>query len=632
MSIFFNFLFVIVISPFLLLLNGCNSEDAFSDESTVKLERIDITASPITTRGVSELTLAIGNEQLFEAVGHYSDGSSHTLTDLNVSNWHTSNSDAGYFDKSGIFTANNKGYTTLTATKDGVTSNAVGVDVSDAIITAIQVMPSPRSKVFNGVVNLAKGQTQRLVATATYSDGTSSDVTDSVAWTPVDTATATVSPAGLFSAVTVGHTTLTATKDGVISNAVGVDVSDAVITAIQVTPSPVNVAKGQTQQLVATATYSDGTSFDVTDSVTWKAVDTATATVSPAGLFSAVTVGHTTLTATKDGVISNAVGGDVSDAVITAIQVTPSPVNVAKGQTQRLVAMAAYSDGTSSDVTDSVTWKAVDTATATVSPAGLFSAVKVGNTTLTATKDRVISKAVGVDVSDAVITAIQVTPSPVNVAKGQTQRLVATAIYSDGTSSDVTDSVTWTAVDTATATVSPAGLFSAFTVGNTTLTANKNGVTSDAVDVDVCSNLAGPCIDIFDIGNGKLFTNSPSAAYLDHIGVSAIGETFYESGEYGSASEFYIYTWNHAKSLCDAYNINSIGGRTNWRLATSDELKEELFNAYGNMFAERGWPISDFYWSVTPGDSKYYVVDLFNGYVNRSYPGLMRYASCVSNP
>ena len=347
----------------MLLLNGCNSEDAFSDESTVKLERIDITASPITTRGVSELTLAIGNEQLFEAVGHYSDGSSHTLTDLNVSNWHTSNSDAGYFDKSGIFTANNKGYTTLTATKDGVTSNAVGVDVSDAVITAIQVTPS--------LVNVAKGQTQRLVATATYSDGTSSDVTDSVTWTPADTATATVSPAGLFSAVTVG---------------------------------------------------------------------------------------------------------------------------------------------------------------------------------------------------------------------------------------------------------------------NTTLTANKNGVTSDAVDVDVCSNLAGPCIDIFDIGNGKLFTNSPSAAYLDHIGVSAIGETFYESGEYGSASEFYIYTWNHAKSLCDAYNINSIGGRTNWRLATSDELKEELFNAYGNMFAERGWPISDFYWSVTPGDSKYYVVDLFNGYVNRSYPGLMRYASCVSNP
>ncbi|WP_198595260.1 Ig-like domain-containing protein, partial [Vibrio splendidus] len=137
-------------------------------------------------------------------------------------------------------------------------------------------------------VNVAKGQTQQLVADATYSDGTSSAVTNSVTWTPIDTATATVSSTGLLSAVEVGNTTLTATKDGIISNTVDVNVSAAVITSIQVTPSPVNVAKGQTQQLVADATYSDGTSSPVTNSVTWTPNDTATATVSSAGLLSAV--------------------------------------------------------------------------------------------------------------------------------------------------------------------------------------------------------------------------------------------------------------------------------------------------------------------------------------------------------
>ncbi|HBN6314131.1 TPA: Ig-like domain-containing protein, partial [Vibrio parahaemolyticus] len=145
---------------------------------------------------------------------------------------------------------------------------------------------------------------------------TSSDISNSVTWTPLDTATATVSPAGLLSAVEVGNTTLTATKDGVISNTVDVNVSAAVITSIQVTPSPVNVAKGQTQQLTATAIFSDATSSDISSSVTWTPVDTATATVSSTGLLSGVKVGNTTLTATKDGITSNTVDVNVSAAVI----------------------------------------------------------------------------------------------------------------------------------------------------------------------------------------------------------------------------------------------------------------------------------------------------------------------------
>ncbi|HFG1900874.1 TPA: Ig domain-containing protein, partial [Vibrio cholerae] len=238
------------------------------------------------------------------------------------------------------------GTTTVTAMKDGITSNTVTVNVSAAVITAIQVTPSP--------VNIAKGQTEPLVATATYSDGTSAQVTNSVAWTPVDTNTATVAPSGLLSGVNVGTTTVTAMKDGITSNTVTVNVSAAVITAIQVTPSPMNVAKGQTEQLVATATYSDGTSAQVTNSVAWTSVDTNTATVAPSGLLSGVDVGTTTVTAMKDGITSNTVTVNVSAAVITAIQVTPSPVNIVKGQTEPLVATATYSDGTSAQVTNSV--------------------------------------------------------------------------------------------------------------------------------------------------------------------------------------------------------------------------------------------------------------------------------------
>ncbi|MBJ6969871.1 Ig-like domain-containing protein, partial [Vibrio cholerae] len=84
---------------------------------------------------------------------------------------------------------------------------------------------------------VAKGQTQQLTATAIFSDATSSDISSSVTWTPVDTATATVSSTGLLSGVQVGNTTLTATKDGITSNTVDVNVSAVGITSIQVTPS-----------------------------------------------------------------------------------------------------------------------------------------------------------------------------------------------------------------------------------------------------------------------------------------------------------------------------------------------------------------------------------------------------------
>ncbi|MEA5337633.1 Ig-like domain-containing protein, partial [Vibrio parahaemolyticus] len=270
--------------------------------------------------------------------------------------------------------------------------------------------------------------------------------------------------------------------------------------------------------------------------------------------------------------------------------------------------------------------------TATVSSAGLLSAVEVGNTTLTATKDGVTSNTVDVNVSAAVITSIQVTPSPVNVAKGQTQQLTATATFSDMTSSDISNSVTWTPIDTATATVSSAGLLSAVEVGNTTLTATKDGVTSNTVDVNVCADLSGACIDIFDTGTGKLFTNSPSEAYLDSIGGSATNGILNENGTYGPSGNFYLFNWTNANALCTTYNTLSLGGRTNWRLATRDELKGELYDIFGNMFTARGWPTYATYWSATPDGSSYYDVFLYNGFVGSVLPVSTIYASCVSNP
>ncbi|WP_429169284.1 DUF1566 domain-containing protein, partial [Aeromonas rivipollensis] len=140
-------------------------------------------------------------------------------------------------------------------------------------------------------------------------------------------------------------------------------------------------------------------------------------------------------------------------------------------------------------------------------------------------------------------------------------------------------------------------------------------MTSNTVDVNVCADLSGACIDIFDTGTGKLFTNSPSEAYLDSIGGSATDGIYTEYGPFGPTGDFYRFNWTNANALCTTYNTLSLGGRTNWRLATRDELKVELYNASGNMFTARGWPTINFYWSATPVGSTYYSVSLNYGSV-----------------
>ena len=413
----FNYLLIALLA---IVISGCgrghpphdNTPDG-TPSSEIKLERIDITASSPTTQGVSQLRLAAGNKQPFEAVGYYSDGSSRTLTDLSVSDWHTSDNNAGYFDAPGILTGGDTpDLVTVHASKDGITSNKVDVNVTAAVITEITVTPA--------TVTVAKGQDEPLTATAIYSDGTSSNVTASAIWMLADSTKAKVVPnTGLLSGIEVGETTLTAEKDGIISNTVNVTVTDAVITEITVTSASVKVVKGQTESLTATARYSDGTGSDVTSSVTWISVDTSKATVvSGTGLLTGVEVGNTSLTAVKDGVTSNTVDVTVTSAEMTQITVTPSKVNVAKSQTEPLKATAIYSDGTSSDVTNSVSWVPADTGVATVTTAGVLTGGKISGTTVTATKDDITSNTVDVTVTSAVITEITVTPASVKVAKG----------------------------------------------------------------------------------------------------------------------------------------------------------------------------------------------------------------------
>ncbi|MER2497085.1 Ig-like domain-containing protein [Vibrio neptunius] len=695
------------------LLTGANvgqtTLSAIKDEVNSNTVDVDVTNAVLTAISVTPPTVSIakGQTEPMTATATYSDGTSSDISD-SVS-WIPVDNKPATITSNGLLTGANVGKTTLTAIKDAVTSNPVGVVVSDAVITGISVTPPS--------VTVAKGQKQRLTANATYSDRTSSDISDSVSWVSVDTNTATMTSDGLLTGSSVGKTTLSAVKDGVTSNTINVEVTSAVLTALHVTPTTISIAKGQKEPMTTTATYGDGTSSDISDFVSWKITDSNIATVTPKGLLAGSQAGATTLTAMKDGVTSSPVNVEVTDAVITDITVTPPSVSVAKGHNQSLQAKATYSDGTSSIVSDSVTWIPNDSSIANVTPKGLLAGGKVGGTTLTTMKDGVTSNTINVEVTSAVLTAISVTPTTLTVAKGQTEPLTAMAIYSDGTSSNISDFVSWVPLDTSTATVTDQGLLSGANVGTTTLTAVQNGITSNAIDVEVtdavmtgltlsppligvvkgqtqaitvtanysdgsssdvstsvawwksgdstvsvspqglaggsgsgtvtaakngfmgtvdiyvCNTLKEKCIDFVHTGNQKLFTSTPSSAYMEGLG---LGGNFRLETKRDKSGSFYTFTWQKANELCAKYNTINLARRDNWRLPTLEELRDELYKSPSG-WANNNGKYSKYWTSTKNYDPRstpgvYWSVNISNKSIDKYYgKNYSLYASCVSS-
>lgn len=195
------------------------------------------------------------------------------------------------------------GSATLTATSGGV-SGTTSLTVSAATLVSIGVTPAKPT--------LAKGTTEQFVAMGTYTDNSVHTITADVTWASSSTATATISNAtgtqGFATAVAPGTTSITATLGTVVSPAVTLTVTPAVLTSIAVTPVSPSILVSNTEQFVATGTYSDGSQSTITTTVTWASGTLATATISNAtgtnGLATGLAAGTTSITATLGTIVS----------------------------------------------------------------------------------------------------------------------------------------------------------------------------------------------------------------------------------------------------------------------------------------------------------------------------------------
>ena len=268
-------------------LNGITSSNATLNVTAAALVSIAIT--PATA------SKAAGLQQQYTAIGTYTDGSKPDIS-ASVS-WNSSDTSKATISSSGLATTVAVGTTNITASLNGITSNNATLNVTAALLVSVQVTPAPASK--------AVGLTQQYIAIGTYTDGSKPDISASVSWNSGDTGKATISTGGLATAVAVGASGITAMKDQITSNTATLTVTAAELVSIEITPAIASKAVGQTQQYIATGTYTDGRKPDISSSVNWNSSDTAKATISNTGLATAVALGASNISASLNGVASN---------------------------------------------------------------------------------------------------------------------------------------------------------------------------------------------------------------------------------------------------------------------------------------------------------------------------------------
>ncbi len=479
--------------------------------------KVTVTASPLQSISIDGVApVSVGQSILITATGIFADGTKQDITAQ--ATWTSGDTTLATvaLDSASArekVTGIKAGTVSVIAVLSGVTGKAA-ITVTTATLTAINVTPA--------LAIIQSGVSQQFQATATYSDGTTGDVTAQATWASSNTAVATVTAGAagvVVRAVATGSATISASV-GTVTGSTSVTVTAPTLLSIALTPATWSPNVGATQNFVATGTYSDNTTADVTLSATWVSTNTTAFSVSNAagqrGQATALAVGNGQVQATLSGVTGSATV-TVSTSALVSIAVTPNPLALVLGLTGSLVATGTYQNGTTQTLTTQAAWTVTDPTIASVSnatsTAGQVSGVAVGSTTVVATLSGISGKAT-VAIAQAKLTAITVTPATASISAGAKQPFTATGTYDNGATPDITTQVTWSSSDITVAQVSNAagsnGIATSLVAGTSTIAATMSGVSGSAtltVGAPLLSSIMiAPTSASIEVGNTQAFT------------------------------------------------------------------------------------------------------------------------------
>lgn len=450
---------------------------------------VSISVAPVAS------SIPVHTTQQFSATGTYADGSSSDLTSLVT--WKSGSTAVATVDVNGLVTSVAPGSSNVSASIGGITGSTT-LTVTAPTISSISITPVD--------LTLAIGINQQFTATATYSDGSTQDLTSGVTWSSSSSTVASINGSGQATTAGAGQTTITATV-GSVSDTTTITVVAAHLISIDVEPKAVSIALGTTQQFTAVGTFDDG-STQLLPSLTWTSSAPGTATVSASGLATSVGTGSTTISALS-GSVTGTASLSVDGATLVSIAVTPANSSMAVGTTKQFTATGTFSDASTQDLTLSVLWGSSTPATATINNQGAATSLATGTTTISATLGA-ISGSTGLTVSTAKLVSISILPSNPRIEKGTSLKFTAVGTFSDGSTSSSLSGLSWKSSKPNIAQVRGSGLAHGKKSGSVTVTASSGGIkgtTTLTVGTGTLTSVAiTPANSTVTLGSTQQFT------------------------------------------------------------------------------------------------------------------------------
>lgn len=395
---------------------GCNSDCPTPTSPTSPGTGLSIASLSIS--GPSELQ--VGQTAQLTATARFSDGTTQVVT--TAVTWVTNNVNICTVNAEGVLTAVSNGTCNITAVINNINGTHTVVCFTPGNPTANPptgpTTPTGIGLTIEGPSSVAVGGQIQLRAFITNGH---QEVTNQAAWSGNNPGVATTSNDGRVNGQSVGSVDVTATYQGnggtknvqvttdgnppanppICPGGPGCPPGDPpvctnppcgptqpTVTSLSI-QGVTSVPVGQTSQLTAIASLSNGTSQNVTGSSSWSSGDGGIAPVNGTGLVTGAAQGTTPISATYGGASASVnftvtTGGGPTTPTVNSLAVTGlTPMTV--GQSSQYNAVANLSDGTNPNVNGSAQWSSSNPGVATVGSSGNVTAVSAGTTVIQAT-------------------------------------------------------------------------------------------------------------------------------------------------------------------------------------------------------------------------------------------------------
>ena len=270
--------------------------------------------------------------------------------------------------------------------------------------------------------------------------------------------------------------TISATLDG-ITGSTGLTVTAAVLKSIAVTPANTSLPTGETEQFTATGTFSDNSTENLTSQVTWASSDTTWATISSHGAGHGRVAGPVTISATLDGITGyDRSDGDRRDAPVDrgdAGQYEPAHRGNRAVHRHRHVLRQLDREPDQPGDLGLVRHHL-----------GHDQRARAGHGRVARPRDDLGDprRHHRLDRADGDRGGAQVDRGHAGQpqhCRGTTQQFTATGTFTDGTTENLTSSVSWTSSNLAVATINAAGVATGLGAGSSTITATSGSVSAE---------------------------------------------------------------------------------------------------------------------------------------------------------